>query len=97
MALIYLAFVLSAVSVATSEVITHSAVDSNGTCNCLSNITIQIESPRESQSLLVEQLIVENERMKVKLQALKQNRSSEESSREFPADIYSYAVLELTF
>ena len=67
---------------AISANFTHTAVDSNGEYHCFSNITIQIESPRENQCLLVEQLMLENEKLKLELETIKQNNNSEENSGE---------------
>ena len=61
---------------------THTATDSNGECHCTSNITIQIEPPRETQCLLAEQLILENEKLKSELHSIKESNSSEGNSRE---------------
>ena len=73
--------VLSAVSVISVN-FTHTTTDSNGKCHCVSNITIQIEPPKESQCVLAEQLILENERLKSELQSIKESNNSEGNSRE---------------
>ena len=78
MLILYLTLVLTA-RTAISTNFTHIASDSNGECHCFSNITIQIESPKESQCLLAEQLILENER-------LKRSNDSEEAPRECGLD-----------
>ena len=76
-----LALLLTA-GTAISTNFTHTAAGSDGECHCFSNITIQIESLKESQCLLAEQLMLENERLKLELQTIKQNNDSEESSCE---------------
>ena len=78
---LHLGLLLSSVAVISAN-FTHTATDSNGECHCVSNITIQIEPPKESQCLLAEQLILENEKLKSELQSIKESNTSEGNSCE---------------